>query len=114
MTTRQLPHERGETMSQVSLIVKLPAAEGKGAELAEAFKVAFEHVNKEHGTRYYILHTDASNADVLWIYEMYENQDAANAHMNADWFKPFGASLAPFMGGRPEMNFVTPVAGKGL
>jgi quinol monooxygenase YgiN len=101
-------------MSQVSLIVKLPAAEGKGAELAEAFKAAFEHVNKEDGTRYYILHTDASNSDVLWIYEMYENQDAANAHMNADWFKPFGASLAPFMGGRPEMNFVTPVAGKGL
>ncbi len=103
-----------DTMSQVSLIVKLPAAEGKGAELAEAFKAAFEHVNKEDGTRYYILHVDASNSDVLWIYEMYENQDAANAHMAADWFAPFGKSLAPFMGGRPEMNFVTPLGGKGF
>lgn len=101
-------------MSQVSLIVKLPAAEGKGAELAEAFKAAFEHVAKEDGTRYYILHQDVSNSDVLWIYEMYENQDAANAHMAADWFAPFGKSLAPFMGGRPEMNFVTPLQGKGL
>lgn len=101
-------------MSQVSLIVKLPAAEGKGAELAEAFKAAFEHVNKEDGTRYYILHQDVSNADVLWIYELYENQAAADAHLGADWFKPFGASLAPFMGGRPEMHFVTPLGGKGL
>ncbi|MEY2966673.1 MAG: putative quinol monooxygenase [Ilumatobacteraceae bacterium] len=101
-------------MSQVCLIAKLPAAEGKGAELAEAFKAAFEHVNKEDGTRYYILHADAANADVLYVYEMYENQDAANAHMSADWFAPFGKSLAPFMGGRPEMTFLAPIAGKGL
>ena len=101
-------------MSQVCLIAKLPAAEGKGAELAEAFKAAFEHVNKENGTRYYILHADAANADVLYVYEMYENQDAANAHMSADWFAPFGKSLAPFMGGRPEMTFLAPIAGKGL
>ena len=104
----------GVNMSQVCLIAKLPAAEGKGAELAEAFKAAFEHVNKEDGTRYYILHADATNADVLYVYEMYENQDGMNAHMNADWFKPFGATLAPFMGGRPEMTFLTPIAGKGL
>jgi quinol monooxygenase YgiN len=101
-------------MSQVCLIAKLPAAEGKGAELAEAFKAAFEHVNKEDGTRYYILHADAANADVLYVYEMYESQDAANAHMSADWFAPFGKSLAPFMGGRPEMTFLAPIAGKGL
>ena len=101
-------------MSQVCLIAKLPAAEGKGTELAEAFKAAFEHVNKEDGTRYYILHADAANADVLYVYEMYENQDAATAHMSADWFGPFGKSLAPFMGGRPEMTFLTPIAGKGL
>lgn len=101
-------------MSQVSMIVKLPAAEGKGAELAEAFKAAFEHVNAESGTRYYILHADSNNADELWIYELYENQDALNAHMGADWFAPFSKSLAPFMGGRPEMHFVTPIAGKGL
>lgn len=101
-------------MSQVCLIAKLPAAEGKGAELAEAFRAAFEHVNKEDGTRYYILHADAANADVLYVYEMYENQDAATAHMTADWFAPFGKSLAPFMGGRPEMTFLTPIVGKGL
>lgn len=101
-------------MSTVALLAKLPAAEGKGAELAEAFKAAFEHVNKEAGTRMYVLHADATNADILWIYEIYENQDAMNSHMTADWFGPFGKSLAPFMGGRPEMFFLTPLGGKGL
>lgn len=101
-------------MSTVGLLAKLPAAEGKGAELAEAFAAAFEHVNKESGTRYYILHADASNADVLWVYELYENQEAANAHMTADWFAPFSKTLAPLLGGKPEMHFLTPIQGKGL
>jgi quinol monooxygenase YgiN len=101
-------------MSTVGLIAKLPAAEGKGSELAEAFKAAFEHVNKESGTRYYILHVDATNADLLWVYELYENQEAATAHMTAEWFAPFGKTLAPLMGGRPEMFFLTPIQGKGL
>ena len=101
-------------MSTVALLAKLPAAEGKGAELAEAFKAAFEHVNKEAGTRMYVLHADTTNADILWIYEIYENQDAMNAHMTADWFGPFSQTLAPFMGGRPEMFFLTPLGGKGL
>jgi quinol monooxygenase YgiN len=101
-------------MSTVALLAKLPAAEGKGAELAEAFKVAFENVNKEAGTRLYVLHADATNADILWIYELYENQDAMNAHMSADWFGPFSKTLAPFMGGRPEMFFLAPLGGKGL
>jgi quinol monooxygenase YgiN len=101
-------------MSTIALLAKLPAAEGKGGELAEAFKAAFEHVNKEDGTRMYVLHVDAANADMLWVYELYENQDAANAHMGADWFGPFSMSLAPFMGGRPELMFLTPLGGKGL
>jgi len=101
-------------MSTVSVIAKLPAAEGKGAELAEAFKAAFTHVNAEAGTRYYVLHADASNADLLWVYELYENQEAMQAHMGAEWFAPFSKSLAPFMGGRPELFFLTPIAGKGL
>jgi hypothetical protein len=37
-----------------------------------------------------------------------------NAHMTADWFGPFSQTLAPFMGGRPEMFFLTPLGGKGL
>ena len=101
-------------MSTVALLAKLPAAEGKGAELAEAFKAAFEHVNKEAGTRMYVLHADATNADILWIYEIYENQDAMNAHMGSDAFKAFSKSLGEFVDGAPEFNLLTPIGGKGL
>ena len=101
-------------MSQVSLIVKLVAADGKRADLATAFSAAYEHVAKEEGTRYYLLHEDMGDANVLWIYEMYESQEAQAAHGSADWFKPFQKSLAPFIGGPAEFHGLKPVGGKGL
>ncbi|MFM8827571.1 MAG: putative quinol monooxygenase [Actinomycetota bacterium] len=101
-------------MSQVSLIVKLVAAEGKRADLATAFSAAYDHVAKEEGTRYYLLHEDMGDANVLWIYEMYESQDAQAAPGAADWVKPFQKSLAPFIGGPAEFHGLKPVGGKGL
>ncbi|MBM3638353.1 MAG: antibiotic biosynthesis monooxygenase [Actinobacteria bacterium] len=101
-------------MSKVALAVKLPAAAGKGNELAAAMEEALDHVRQESGTRYYILHADTSNPDILWMYEMYDSQADLDAHMGADWFKQLGPKLAPLFGGAPEFHFLRPIAGKGL
>lgn len=101
-------------MSQVSLIVKLIAAEGKRDDLAKAFSAAYPHVAEEVGTRYYLLHEDMAEPNVLWIYEMYESAEAQAAHGAADWFKPFQKGLAPFIGGAPEFHGIKPIGGKGL
>ena len=103
----------GVTMSQVSLIVKLVAKEGQRDDLAKAFSAAFPHVAQEADTRYYMLHEDAGNADALWIYEMYESKAAQDAHGAADWFKPFQATLGPFIAG-VEFIGLKPIGGKGL
>lgn len=99
---------------RVSVIAKLPAAPGKRDELAAAFEVAIANANGEDGTTYYILHADAKDADLLWVYEMYTSQAALDAHMGSDGFKALGGQLGPFMGGRPELIFMTPLIGKGL
>ena len=101
-------------MSKVSVIAKLPAAPGKGNELAQAFQDALHNVLAESGTRYYIVNADSNDPDTLWIYELYENQDGLNAHMSADWFKEFGKQLGGLMGGKPELHILRPLSGKGL
>jgi len=60
-----------------------------------------------------ILHTDNGEEDVLWFYELCTDGDAMTAHSASDTFKALGPSLAPLLGGRPEMHLVTPVGGKG-
>ncbi|MGI9051322.1 MAG: putative quinol monooxygenase [Ilumatobacteraceae bacterium] len=101
-------------MSAVAVIAKVPAAPGKRSELAAALQVALDNVEQEAGTRYYILHEDSKDEDVLWMYELYEAQSDLEAHMGAPWFAELGPNMAPLLGGRPELTFLNPLGGKGL
>ena len=101
-------------MSQVAVIAKIPAAPGQRDQLVAALQAALATAEQEPGTLRYILHEDAADADTLWFYEMYTDQDALTAHGTSDAFKALGAAMKPFMGGRPELNFLKPIGGKGL
>ena len=101
-------------MSRVAVIAKIPAAPGKRDDLTAALQMALDNVESEPGTRYYILHEDSKDADVLWMYELYEAQSDLEAHMGAGWFAELGPLLAPLLAGRPVLTFLNPVAGKGL
>jgi quinol monooxygenase YgiN len=100
-------------MSKVSLVVKLKIKEGQRDAVTEAVKPGLATAQAEEGTLTYIFHHDAADANVVWIYETYVNQDACNAHMSTDAFKAFSSSLAPFVDGAPEFHFLTPIGGKG-
>lgn len=101
-------------MSKIAVIAKLPAAEGKRDELVTAFQTAIATAEREAGTERYILHKDLGDENVLWVYEMYTDNDALTAHSSSDDFKALLGVLGPLMGGRPEMMLLEPVAGKGL
>jgi len=101
-------------MSQISVIAKIPAAPGKRDELATALQTALDTAKGEAGTRYYILHTDDADADMLWMYEMYESKADLESHMGSEAFKALGPAIGPFLGGRPELIFTTPIGGKGF
>jgi len=103
----------GRNMAKVAVWAKIPAAPGKRDELAKALEVGLETAKSEPGTIYYILHTDPNDADVLYMYELYEDQDAVNAHMGSEAFKALGPALAALVGGRPELTFLGPIGGKG-
>ena len=101
-------------MSQVAVWVKIPTKPGKRDDLANALKTALDTARSESETTYYILHEDPKEADVLWMYELYADQAALDAHMGTEAFKALGPVLGPFLAGAPEMKFLTPIDGKGL
>jgi quinol monooxygenase YgiN len=100
-------------MSKVAVIAKISAQEGKRADLARALQAALDTAQGEVGTEAYVLLEDASDANLLWMYEMYTDQDALTVHMSSDAFKALGPSIMPFLAGRPELIFVKPIGGKG-
>jgi len=100
--------------STIAVLARLEAAPGKRAELVDALQQALVNADDEPGTRIYLMHTDDSDDDAVWFYEMYADRDALDAHRSTDGFKALGAAIAGLVAGRPELTFLTPVGGKGI
>jgi len=102
-------------MSKVSVIAKITAVEGKRDELVTAMGPMMAHVEaNEPDTLKYILSLDSADADVIWMYEEYANEEALAAHGGSEKMKELGMALRPLAAGRPELTIATPVSGKGL
>ena len=102
-------------MAQVAAVAKLTAAEGKGEELKAVISDLVEAVRSgEAGTLIYAAAQDSSNADVFWFYELYESQESAAAHSSGTALAEAGGRMRGLLAGRPEVHFLTPVAGTGV
>jgi quinol monooxygenase YgiN len=102
-------------MSKPALIVKITCAAGKRDEVAAAMDNMFDHVEDEAGTILYILHDDAGDPDVLWMYEAYADQEGFQAHSASPaMMELFGTLGGDLMGAPPELIMVTPRRAKGL
>jgi quinol monooxygenase YgiN len=101
-------------MSKVIVLAKIPIQDGKRAEVIAGMAPMMEHVETEAGTLQYILCEDSGDDNAVWVYEVYADQAAFDAHSGSDVMKALGASIGPFLSGRPELTFLSPVRGKGL
>ena len=100
--------------NKVAVFARIPAQPGKRDELVKAMQAAIDNANKEEGTLVYILHTDDKEPDAVFFYEIYSDSDALAAHGSSDFMKEFGKSMRDLAGGRPELQILKPVSGKGL
>ncbi len=102
-------------MSKVVVIAKITAVEGKRDELVAAMGPMMDHVEaNEPDTLTYILNEDTADANVIWMYEEYANNDALAAHSTSETMKEMGMALRDLAGARPEITVLNPVRGKGL
>lgn len=97
----------------ISVIAKIPCQEGKRDELVAAFGEYFPQVEGEDGTVVYAISTDNGDPNVVWVYEVYPDDEALQAHSTSDAFTAFGGKLAGLLAGAPELHFCRPVHAKG-
>jgi quinol monooxygenase YgiN len=100
--------------NKVAVFARIPAQPGKRDELVKAMQAAIDNAHTEEGTLTYILHVDDKEPDAVFFYEIYSDQDALAAHGSSDFMKEFGKSMRDLAGGRPELQILKPVIGKGL
>jgi quinol monooxygenase YgiN len=102
------------TTPQIAAIARIPAKPGQRDALIKALEPLIAAVEAEEGTLRYILHTDLKDADVLWFYEQYTDNDAFAAHGSSEAMKTLGPAIGEFAGGKVDIHIIAPVTGKGL
>lgn len=102
-------------MTQVAVIAKLTAVEGKSEDLAAVIADLVTHVQDgEPGTLVYAAAQDTDDPHVFWFYEFYGSPDAASAHAGGEALATAGGRMRGLLAGRPEVHRLMPIAGKGL
>jgi quinol monooxygenase YgiN len=101
-------------MSSVAMLAKLPVQPGKRDEFITAFSSMFPVVDDEPGTLVYALHTDDADPDLVWVYELYSDEEALAVHGSSDGMKAAIAAFGPLLAGRPELIRLTPVQAAGI
>ena len=101
-------------MSKVALLAKLPVQPDKRDEFVAAFSSMFPVVEDEPDTLAYVLHTDDSDENLFWVYELYQDQAALDEHGRSDAMKAAIEAFGPLLAGRPELIRITPVRGVGV
>ena len=101
-------------MSKIAMMAKLAVQPGKRDEFVDAFSSMFPVVADEPGTLAYVLHTDDQDENVVWVYELYADDQALADHSGSDGMKAAISAFGPLLAGRPELIRLTPVQGIGV
>ena len=102
-------------MAQTSVFVKLTSQPGKRDEAIAALEKMLPTVKEEAGTLVYSFHRDASDENVVWVFELYTDGDALGVHAGSPAMAELIGSFGDLLGAPAEMYLATPTAdGKGL
>ncbi|WP_411150744.1 putative quinol monooxygenase [Streptomyces sp. A30] len=80
-----------------TLLAEFTAREGAEADIAGLLRDYAQKVREEDGNLAFDVYTKASNPRAFWIFEVYRDEDAFQAHLKAPYGGPFNAELAPLI-----------------
>ena len=101
-------------MTKISLIAKLPVAEGKIEEMKTALATLIAAAAEEPGLEVYSAHQDEKNPNDFYFFEVYANAEALEVHGKGDAMKAAMGAVGACLAGRPEITKMAPVGAKGL
>jgi quinol monooxygenase YgiN len=97
-----LPGRRG-------MLVRLTAAEGRRAALLDALHRYSDGLAEEPGTEVFIVHVDPDDADIVWLYEIFQDDEAQKEHRAAEGFAMLMTELPDVLGAPPAILRLDPL-----
>jgi quinol monooxygenase YgiN/quercetin dioxygenase-like cupin family protein len=100
----------------VGRYVRFTAQPGRGDEVAELLRHAADSLREVAGCELYVINRSASEPDVVWVTELWLNQNALDASLEkleTDEGKAQVAEVGALLAGPPEVTPLEPLGGVG-
>lgn len=101
-------------MSKIAMVAKLVAVEGKAEALGEVLGRLVTAAQQEPGTELYVLSQDLGRPEAWFVFEVYTDQAALDAHGSSPTMAEVFGALDGMLAEAPELTLVGPVAAKGI
>ncbi len=92
-----------------SLMVRLTCNEGMRPALLDVLNSYADGLGEEPGTEMFIVGLDPDDANVVWLYEIFESDDAENAHRASSGFQSLMQAMPPMLDGPPAVLRTVPL-----
>jgi quinol monooxygenase YgiN len=89
-------------MPQIAKVVRLKVLDGQREQLVAALAPVAEMAAADPGTEVWTIHADDADPNDVFIYEVYRDQAAADAHDESPVLKSTLQSTGALMAGPPE------------
>ena len=92
-----------------SLMVRLTTNAGMRPALLDLLNTYADGLAEEPGTELFIVSMDPGDANIVWLYEIFADEDAENAHRASDGFAALMAAMPPLLDGPPAVLRTVPL-----
>ena len=97
------------TPGRRGMLVRLTAAEGMRPARLDALHRYSDGLQEEPGTEVFIVHTDPDDAHIVWLYEIFHDDEAQDEHRAAEGFAQLMTELPDLLGAPPAILRLDPL-----
>lgn len=92
-----------------SLLVRLTAHSGMRPALLDVLNTYTDGLAEEPGTEVFVVSLDPDNGEIVWLYEIFKDVDAENAHRASSGFAILMEAIPPLLDGPPAVLRMDPL-----
>lgn len=92
-----------------ALLVRLTAQNGQRAALLDLLNTYADGISEEPGTEMYMVSVDPDDENLVWLYEIFLDEDAEIAHRQSQGFAELMLKLPQFLDGSPGILRMQPL-----
>lgn len=92
-----------------ALLVRLTATDGMRPALLDMLNTYADGLAEEPGTEMYIVGIDPDDANIVWLHEIFRDEEAEDAHRASSGFAALMQSMPPLLAAPPAILRTTPL-----